>query len=88
MRLNCLDGVVDFHVTVAESPGRTFFPRLLLMSKLVVPNLRDENFSKNENGWLGLTVRGANYNFIPLFGDLYILIMKEIAPYTGQCFKS
>ena len=76
--MNGLDDVVDFHVTIAESPGRTFFPWLLLTSKLVVPSLRDENFSKNVNGWLGLIVRDTIIITILFF--CFVLLVAQSYP--------
>ena len=78
--MNGLDYVVDFHVTIAESPGRTFFPWLLLMSKLVVPNLRDENFSKNVNGWLGLIVRDTIIITIVFFCFVFVCLVAQSYP--------
>ena len=78
--MNGLDYVVDFHVTIAESPGRTFFPWLLLMSKLVGPNLRDENFSKNVNGWLGLIVRDTIIITIVFFCFVFVCLVAQSYP--------
>ena len=81
--MNGLDDVVYFRVTIAESPGRTFFPLLLWMSKLVVPNLRDESFSKNVTGWLGFIVRDTVIITILFFCFVFVCLVAQ--SYLNLC---
>ena len=53
------------------------------MCKLVVPNLRDENFSKNVNGWLGLIVRDTIIIITLFFCFMFVCLVAQ--SYSNLC---